>query len=69
LSRHQRRESAHGSSAEFPPDLEFSLTLTPEPVDPFSFPERDIEVSSFVEPLSVQRRSLTNLFLSTYSKT
>lgn len=69
LSRHQRRESMHGSSAEFPPDLEFSTTLTPEPIDPFSFPERDIEVSSFVEPLPMQRGSVTYLLLSTYSKT
>jgi hypothetical protein len=68
-SRCQRRESAHGSSVDCLPDLEFSPTLTPEPVDPFSFPERDIEVSSSVEPLSTQRGSATDLFLSSYSRT
>jgi hypothetical protein len=68
-SRRQGRELVHGSSAECPPDFEFSPTLTPEPVDPFSFPERDIEVSSFVELLSTQRGSATYDFLSTYRKT
>lgn len=46
FSRHRRRESKLGSFVECLTDLDESpSTSSPEPIDPFSFPERDVEVS------------------------
>ena len=48
FGRHRQRESKLGSVVECLTDLdEFPSTSSPEPIDPFSFPERDVEVSPF----------------------